>query len=323
MNRFVDNALMVALGFVVTFILTVTINWVTLENGSISIGSPLSISRVWHVPVQIRNYRSKPLPDMEFTVPKPTSVADIVSSFPVRIEEVASTSGVDTVMKLRITGIQEKRTVDFLVPVSALEKAELVTFLNANTNDVTLNPPEILDSPKVRLLKRSLETSIIYAAIFAAYLGIMFRFNQGIHKKIEERRRELEDLKSESLRIKTESETKVAEVRKDLKHMQLSLIKRINDYEKELSFWRDAIRRVIYSIGEDKKAAQNFLLQITKGLKTYGTLYLKDEYGFEAVRTMADEIAAGRNAFRPLPMPDEQDSSNKANSADAKSRAAD
>ena len=323
MNRFVDNVLIVVLGFVVTFISTGTINWVTLENGSISIGSPLSISRVWHVPVQIRNYRSKPLPGLEFTIPKPASVTDIISSFPVHIEEVASTSGVNTVMKLRITGIQEKRTVDFLVPVSALEKAELVTFLNANANDVILNSSEALDSPKIRLLKRSLETSIIYAVLFAAYLVIMFRFNQGIHKKIEESSRELESARSEVLSTKTESETKIAEVRNDLKRIQLLLIKRINDYEKELSFWRDAIRRVIYSIGEDKKAAQNFLLQITKGLKTYGTLFLKDEYGFEAVQTMANEIAADRNASRPLFLPDEQDSSNKTNSADAKSRAAD
>ena len=317
MNRFAENALMVAVGFLVTFILTSVINWTTLENGTISTGAPLSIKQEWYIPVQVRNFRGKPLPDVQFSIPKTTSIDSIVSSVPVRIEEVPSTSGADETKKLCLSGVEEKTVVDLLLPIPGRDKAKLVSFLNPRSADIVLNPPGDLESPTIRLLKRSLETSIIYSLIFALYLGFVFRSHQRIRKGVDEAKAKLEEQERECRRCKAESAEKAEGAVRIVKRLQILLLARIRDYEKELSFWRDTVRKVIYSMGDDKNAAKEFLLCVTKSLKTYGTLESADEYGFEAVQTVADMIAASETASR-CGANNQKDGSNKAIDSDKK-----
>jgi hypothetical protein len=63
------------------------------------------------------------------------------------------------------------------------------------------------------------------------------------------------------------------------------LLTGISDYACEFDFWRDAVRKVVYTQGGTRKDASAFLEKITDSLKIYGTR--ANDGDFMATITMA------------------------------------
>lgn len=75
-----------------------------------------------------------------------------------------------------------------------------------------------------------------------------------ISKEIEERKRELEAQKSEQNsiqekynEIKKDDERKLLELKRELKEMRFYFLTNITQLRKELSFWHDTIRKILYN----------------------------------------------------------------------------
>lgn len=77
-------------------------------------------------------------------------------------------------------------------------------------------------------------------------------------------------IKNEEKIIKIENQAK--EYEKEKRTMRRYLISIINDYSKELSFWKDTIRKAFCKNKKDLKNMDDFFEFVTMNLKTYKTL---------------------------------------------------
>lgn len=59
---------------------------------------------------------------------------------------------------------------------------------------------------------------------------------------------------------------------KGFRRANLLLLARLSDYAKELTFWRDTLRKAIYQSTKDRNSAEALIRTVTKGLRTYSTL---------------------------------------------------
>ena len=66
--------------------------------------------------------------------------------------------------------------------------------------------------------------------------------------------------------------------------IKILLLARLSDYSKELTFWRDTIRKILYSMSKTgKKAAEEVIKEVTATLKTHSTLS-ESEDDFETIK---------------------------------------
>ena len=66
---------------------------------------------------------------------------------------------------------------------------------------------------------------------------------------------------------------------------KIILLARIRDYSKELDFWRDTIRKILYSIPKNRK--EDITKIVTNNLRTYQTSDYNDDY-FESAKMLAE-----------------------------------
>lgn len=70
---------------------------------------------------------------------------------------------------------------------------------------------------------------------------------------------------------KKEMKVKIRAIEDRVTKQRLYLLARLSDYSRELTFWRDTIRKMLYQAGAEKKTVENILDQVTTTLRTYGT----------------------------------------------------
>ncbi len=95
---------------------------------------------------------------------------------------------------------------------------------------------------------------------------------QGAEERIEEIRKETDEVK------------KLYERKKAI------LIRRVSDYSKELEFWRNTIRKVLYDRLSTEKEAEIIITHVTNRLGTYGTRDSSAEE-YETIEAMAKDMA--------------------------------
>ena len=71
--------------------------------------------------------------------------------------------------------------------------------------------------------------------------------------------------------------------------LKLLLLSRLHDYSKELTFWRDTVRKIIFQSTKQKTDVELIIETVTENLKTYGAKSGK-EVDFKAVEVMARMI---------------------------------
>jgi hypothetical protein len=105
--------------------------------------------------------------------------------------------------------------------------------------------------------------------------------------KIEERNlvEKQEKLGEETTRTVDDLRKEINEVRKADARIRILQGARLGDYSKELDFWRDTIRKVLYQSSSDEKISEMLIRQVTESLKTYGTLESSKDY--DAIAAMA------------------------------------
>lgn len=101
-------------------------------------------------------------------------------------------------------------------------------------------------------------------------------YMQNMYKKSEKLKNEEIKLINKETEINKEKikeiETQVIEYRKEKRTVRRYLMSIISDYSKELSFWKDTIRKAFCKNKKDLKSIDDFFEFVTINLKTYKTL---------------------------------------------------
>ena len=128
----------------------------------------------------------------------------------------------------------------------------------------------------------------IFIMIFGSNL-----YMQNMYKKSEKLKDEKIALINKETEINKERikeiEAQVIEHKKEKRTVRRYLISIINDYSKELSFWKDTMRKAFCKNKKDIKTMDNFFEFVTINLKTYKTLEKCDYSNIDFILSEKDD----------------------------------
>jgi len=183
--------------------------------------------------------------------------------------------GTSEFRSISLTGFPGRELVRVYIPVDGSGNGQICEFQNARELNLSYKEAKNRRNPAVDIVIQGTMTAIIYTIFFGIFLVYCYRITKDNEEKHDKLIKEIDKAK---LLLKESMESSA--------RLRLLLMSRLSDYAKELSFWRDTIRGVIYTHSRNKEAANSILEQVSISLKTYKT-DLKDIKDFETIQTLA------------------------------------
>ena len=175
----------------------------------------------------------------------------------------------------------------FLVPVRDQGQAGLVRLVNARQMKLTVEPISELQSPAGRAVRAALLTAATTSVVYLVFI----LYEEARREKLK---LDIEELNEKLRNLEVKGESGAEEQRAALKNVsryKILLLARLSDYSKELDFWRDTIRKILYQATHEAKTAETIITQVSQSLKTYGT-HDRHSDDFEVITTLATMISA-------------------------------
>lgn len=278
-----DKIGQVFVSVIITFFLTLILNslvkWVALDNGVLLVEPRIIINNSEYYVFNIENYSAQSIDGFKLLLPDRLDTKQILTSIPISIEEFNSSQSIGRQKRYILSGFPGNQISSVFIPIQSKEDVDLISFENLKALKIFAKSDIRRTNPIIEILFSSFVISILYSIIF----GIFIYFEG---QKSKERDKKISEL--------TESSDKALKhwegQQKTCHRVRLLLLARLNDYAKELSFWRDTIRKTIYSTGQNKENADQILKEVQINLKTFKA-DSNDYNEFQAISTMADFIA--------------------------------
>lgn len=313
-KRVLEAVITAALVAFISFISSLTFTYFFDNNSSVKIGMSTELSkRQFVLPIDINTFE-KDIKDLRIGLPLPVNEQQIKSNQPLNIKIIKNNIGETTGTILEVTKIPSGENVQLVLKTNkSVEGKNVQVYENGNKVDI-----EYLSKTKNPLqsqLKVLVLSSIIYAILagITTYLG-----NKRLNVQTQKLRDDMNDLEKTRVKHNQEAKETMGELKKhleeskikqdDLKNeiketreaiartkteslkKQILLQAKLNDYRKELNFWRDTIRKILYRLPHGEKKAEELFKIISSSLKTYQT-HEKDNHDFETLKVLSKMIS--------------------------------
>ncbi|GIP54812.1 hypothetical protein [Paenibacillus vini] len=275
-----------------------------VEKGTIRISEPIEIDKnQFQISVSILNFSNKNINNLEIKLPIDVPANNIIVTQPVTINKVVTNYGNTFGAIFRITKVAEHQNISMVIMSSQKIETNQVV-IDKNGNNIEVEYFNKVSSPYKRNIDNLIINAIIYAALFAVTNYLTDRRRQKLQNEYTERleiskrdiqedtdriKKRLEEQEKERLKIFQDYERLVAEVEK-LKdtHIKWKIIyqSKLKDFSKELNFWRDTIRKIIYKSSDTKIEADELFITVTKSLQTYQTR-VNAEDNYDTLKVMS------------------------------------
>lgn len=275
--------------FVNTVIIYVSSNKGTYQSNEVVIDELRSIATI-----NISNHGGDELEDLKILVPDNLKLSEVKASAPVKIalENAAFSSNQNQLLKLSL--IPANKTISLVIPFET--GVACCQILNPGKSGI-----EVVDgaySPNAwwESFKYALISVVVYAVFFMMGVYDSSRRLREVNETISETKARFKeaakDKEKSDIELKSEFEQRIkekgeqlsalkndhSELKKELLNVQkvsarfrATNLRRLDDYRKELKFWRDTIRKVMYShYGNDGKS-NDLVFIVTEQLKTFST----------------------------------------------------
>jgi hypothetical protein len=262
MKKIFESILIVIATFFVLLLLNTVINYLMRDFGSVNIGKVIDIKSQLYLPLDIYNYSKKPINGLQMFVPSTTSIQDIVSSLPLRIEEISTTGGLGDTKKIILSDIDPSSVAQLMIPIENGKQNNLISIINSEDLRLSIVTRAEIQNPILKAMYGFLGYSIIGSIYWAIFLYINTRIYESDRKKMIEK---IDSIKEDAKKIEKE----FFEYRDAYVKIRVILLARISEYQKELDFWRDTIRKVVYEVTKNKNDAEKLIDQVSLALKTY------------------------------------------------------
>lgn len=272
------------LSVIITFFITLALNsfvqWITLADGVVIVGPTTNINQNEFFTFQIENYSKKPINELILLVPAEVDVKRIHVSTPLSIVTDKNSQGAPNQKRIFFSGFPAREITSVYIPMTSITDVDLFKFENLLAKELTKENFQNRRSP----FREIILTVLLNALISSIILGFFLFFQRHSMLKL------LQELSRLDNRLEKQEET-LRKHETSGRKMRLLLLARLSDYAKELSFWRDTIRRVIYTSGSNKDRADTVIREVQKSLKTYRADLMDFEH-FETIK-MAANIMRG------------------------------
>lgn len=179
---------------------------------------------------------------------------------------------------IEISAIPEKLVTRLLVPIADVQMAHSIAPLNAQELHLTKQSDDKVKNSLEDAVLNGIVTALVYAILFGLATYFVERRAIKLQRSLDsvDERLQSSDKKNEDLARtydegKKEMKVKIRAIEDRVTKQRLYLLARLSDYSRELTFWRDTIRKMLYQAGAEKKTVENILDQVTTTLRTHGT----------------------------------------------------
>lgn len=292
-NKIIESVILAFATLVVTFIGNIFLNYFFNDDSLVRIGSASKIEENHYIiPINIVTYKQG-LNNVSIGLKEDISESQINSDKPINIELVKSNVGKENGTMIKIKEIPNNIKVQLIVsvknPISDKD-------IEVHGNNIVIEKLSEIENPVTSLMKNLVISSVVYALIMGVMnyrsskrreeqISIVNSTTEHLRKEIENRVKEKEEI---NLTIKN-YEKELQKKKNDSLRKQILLHARLNDYSKELSFWRNTIRKVLYQLPSGEERANQLINVVTSSLKTYQTRE-KDEIDFETIKVLSKMI---------------------------------
>lgn len=240
-------------GALFTALFGVLISWVMQSTLSITLATPLKVAESYITSIDIKNF-SKKIKNTDLCVSSVIQITEVESSVSYTFDKQ---NGIITIDK-----IHPMSSVSLIVKSnSPIEKTNFKVSSDSRTTISYLSEQKSIT-----------QTVVLFAVIqfIVSFLYILISISRDEKKRNDQyavQARETEELKKQVLEVRQSAEIN----NKRLRWIQAYYNVRFSDYAKELDFWKDTIRRMMYSFGTTKQDGERLLDMVTTSLKTYTT----------------------------------------------------
>ena len=269
-NRWVKNLITTIITCVLSIIIASIINYILSDTYNISVGNLVFVDNKWQTSITINNFENKDLLSFELFVPSKNL-------------EVISDS----------TSISISPKSKEIIIISNILPSQSVTFFIASNNTINLseikaiNKNTTLESDKKRVSFLIISYSVITGLLYVVTnLYSFYKLNQKqkllysqLTKKIDDRESEINQCESKINQCESENNqihNKINRIEKAHTKYKIYYINKITDLSKELDFWKDTIRCLLYKAKGKTIKDIDIFNSVTEILKTYLTRDKKD-----------------------------------------------
>ena len=279
------------LNIIITFVITLALQTIasysTLSNGEVQYSVLTKSKNDYQAIVRIENASTKPISDLQILIPKSVHPKEIISTNPIKIDITDSDLTNQDLKILSISMIPPSTTTILFIPLH--QEAECCTFVNLDSLQLNQNNGLYLEQPLLTAFKKGIEVALILMLIYipiTLYLSTKIKETSikldstrqesaDLKKTIEdlqdEIKKEHHDMRDHFQKQKKEHQEKLTQATLKISKIKATLIRAISDYSKELDFWKDTIRKMLYTHASDSKIVDKLIDSMTATLGTYQT----------------------------------------------------
>lgn len=246
----------------------------------------------------ISNYSDKELSDVKLLVPAGLTISEIKSSLPVTLTLKKGSVSDPLYQLLNVSLLPANKSISLLIPMHSIDSC--CELLNAGLLGIEEVDSQEAKNPMMETLITGLMLAVTCTIVYLLFVAyVRMKFNEytdktqkagedhirevetRLEKSKEERKAELEPLKifvreaQEELENKKlqllEMESKLGEYEKAYGRFKATYLQKLADHQKELNFWKDTIRKVLYQAGSGLDVTNALFNSVTSALETYHT----------------------------------------------------
>lgn len=284
----------------ITFLISFGFSKLYDEQATVHIGKLIEIEdNKYQIALNIFNYDEQAINKLRVSLPSNLSINHIKSSQSLLINKVETNIGDSTVSTFEIARVPENQNLQILFFLNK-RIAEKDIFIEKNGNKIDVKNFDDIASPLEEKLTPYILSALLYGLLYSIinyyFDRVRMRRQEELDKRFEEQQKLRDELNTVREQTILESKKEIDFLREEsgvLKQKidryqtesakaRLITSARLKEYRKELNFWRDTIRKVLYEKGEGDNA-EKLISSVTENLETYLTKQSKD-IDFESIK---------------------------------------
>lgn len=276
--KIIGNAILVT---IIPVIVTAFFSYITMNNGSIGFGNEVIIGNSTYDIIVIENYSDKRLDNLKINIEKDINISNIITSFPLNIAINNKIIYNNKINQIVVNEIPYGLITQIFIPKSTSDS--YIEFVNHKELKLEISTPKFARNPIKEALFMIILMIVVYSIVF---LGFNYLENKRIERLKEEITNYKEKIEEMARRITEQQNILIAEndktskqankIKKEFTKSKLIFLARLTDCTKELTFWRDTIRKIMYDANKKNVDSEMIIDTVTKSLKTYSTKNEKD-----------------------------------------------
>ena len=274
------SAILVALATIlITFFFNLIFLYFSDNAAQIDFGGNLDIDGTDYTPMTINNYSDNPLNNLLVQLPTNINSQSIISSTPITFSKVEDTKSSQHMSIFRFSNIQSKTITRILIP---LDKMGANKFYVVNKKDLNVKVIDGIHTSSGFYI--SFKEQIIPLLISLLIMGL---FTYYFINDASKTRLKIQTWATKFEKNEVKFKREQTEIRNLIAKARILNAARLSDYAKELNFWRDTIRKILYLNSESKIVADELFSTVTDMLKTYNTRSLNATNDIKLIDAMS------------------------------------